>query len=64
MSIWQKSSTQRPWGRGNPTLLLLLCALLLLLLILAVSFGSVQVPLGDTISFFLGNLSGLCILGC
>lgn len=41
MSIWQKSSTQRPWGRGNPTLLLLLCALLLLLLILAVSFGSV-----------------------
>ncbi len=55
MSIWQKSSTQRPWGRGNPTLLLLLCALLLLLLILAVSFGSVQVPLGDTISFFLGR---------
>ena len=55
MSIWQKSSTQRPWGRGNPTLLLLLCALLLLLLILAVSLGSVQVPLGDTISFFLGR---------
>ncbi len=55
MSIWQKSSTQRPWGRGNPALLLLLCALLLLLLILAVSFGSVQVPLGDTISFFLGR---------
>lgn len=56
MNIWQSSSTRRSWGRNDPALFLpLLCALLLMLLVLAVSLGSVRVPLGDTLSFFLGG---------